>query len=235
MSYSDVRRRVAFFDVDETLITAKSMFDFLRFWLDRNGDDGSYYWLLSEQRRTRAASGVPREEINRDYYRQFAGVAKNELWAAGLEWYRDYKLRPDAFIGATLAAAAEHRAAGDAIVMVSGSFRACLAPLAADLGATEVLCSEPIADENGILTGEIARPMIGDAKADAVTETVARMGVSALDCYAYGDHSSDLKMLLAVGQRRVVGDNPVLLAKAHTHGWPILSAAPVPFSLAAAV
>lgn len=221
-------RRAAFFDVDETLIVAKSTLDFLRFWLARRGDDGREYERLVAKRRERGRAGVPRTEIIREYFRTFAGVPYAELIADGTDWYREYSRRPDAFVGVTLAAASAHQADGDVVVLVSGSFHACLGPLAADIRVREVACSEPLVAHDGRLTGEIVRPMIGDAKAEAVAETLARLDIAASDCFAYGDHSSDLAMLSAVGSPRVVGDDPVLVASAHKHGWPVLPAMPAP-------
>lgn len=231
-------RRLAFFDVDETLITAKSMFDFLRHWLARDGDDGVRRYEREHGRlRTAAASGLPRTEINRAYYRLFAGVARAELTAAGAQWYAAYRARPDAFVAASVAALTAHRSAGDRVVLVSGSFRACLEPLAADLGADLVLCSEPVVADDGTLTGEVRRPMIGRAKATAAAETILRHGARAEDCFAYGDHSSDLDLLCTVGHPTVVGRDPVLAEHAEANGWPVLpdAAAPASSVLAAPV
>lgn len=219
-------KRAAFFDVDETVITAKSMFDFLRYWLELRGDtDGSQYRALAGRLHDLAHNGgAPRTEVNRSYYRFYAGVPMAELKQAGEAWYADYRSRPAAFVEPTLAAMVQHQAAGDTIVLVSGSFRACLEPIARDLGADLILCSEPIVDADGVLTGEIQRPMIGPAKAEAVSETIAALGLDPADCAAYGDHSSDLDMLSRVGHPTVIGDDPVLTTHAKEHGWPVLPA-----------
>jgi HAD superfamily hydrolase (TIGR01490 family) len=222
------RTRVVFCDVDETLISVKSMFDFLRYWMARSGDDGTGYRDSVEELRTMARGERPRSEINRAYYRRFTGVEYTALLEVGRDWYADYRRQPTAFVGATLAAVGGHRAAGDTIVLVSGSFRACLEPLAEDVGADMVVCSEPVISVDGQLTGEVYRPMIGDAKAAAVTETLAALGAVAADCFGYGDHSSDLAMLSAVGYPSVVGEDPVLTAHASRRGWPVLSAATGP-------
>ncbi|WP_330452691.1 MULTISPECIES: HAD-IB family hydrolase [unclassified Streptomyces] len=219
--------RAAFFDVDETLINTKSMFDFLRFWMARHGDDGSGHAAVMAGVREAAASGVHRSEINRRYYRRFAGVAMEELRTAGREWYEEYRRGPAAVTVATWAAASRHREAGDLVVLVSGSFRGCLDPLAKDLGADLILCSEPVVGPDGLLTGEVVRPMIGSVKADAVRETVAGLGLNAQESSCYGDHASDLDMLLAVGRPVVVGGTDrVLMEHAQRLDWPVLSAAP---------
>lgn len=216
--------RAAFFDVDETVIRVKSMFEFLRYWLARNGDDGSEYRKTQERFHELAAAGVERIEINRKYYRLFTGVDHAALRDAGYDWYIQYRAEPTAFVTATLAAIEEHRAAGDLIVLVSGSCRPCLDPLAKDVGAGLVLCSEPVVGEDGTLTGEVVRSMIGDNKAAAVAETMTRLGFDPRECSCYGDHASDLGMLSTVGHPTVVGADPVLIEHARRNGWPVLPA-----------
>ncbi|MEV5387726.1 HAD family hydrolase [Streptomyces sp. NPDC052721] len=222
-------RRIAFFDVDETLITVKSMLDFAQQaphslgedktaqpheGLHRGGTD-----LAALRRR-----GASRAEMNRVYYRRYAGVALARLQKAGRDWYHAYRTRPDGYITAGLAALARHRRAGHTIVLVSGSARPLLTPLAEDLGADRILCTEQLADAQGILTGEVARPMIGEAKAEAVTEVMAQLRVPTTDCFAYADHASDLDMLRAVGNPVVVGPDPVLARYARASDWPVLPA-----------
>ncbi|MFJ6791624.1 HAD family hydrolase [Streptomyces angustmyceticus] len=220
--------RAAFFDVDETLLNTKSMFHFLRFWMARQGDDGSAYDAVMAEVNSQAASGVPRTEINRRYYRRFAGVDHAELTRAGRDWYDAYRREGSAVVVAAWAAARRHALAGDLVALVSGSFRALLEPLAADLGADLILCSEPLVGEDGRLTGEIRRPMIGAIKADAVRETLAARGLPAEECSCYGDHASDLDMLQVVGDPVIVGADPVLLERAQALDWAVLSAAAGP-------
>ncbi|WP_319018376.1 HAD family hydrolase [Microbispora sitophila] len=217
-------RRAAFFDVDETLITAKSMFEFLRYWLARNGDDGTDYRRRAAELLDIAARGLPRAEGNRAYYLNFKGAPCADVAEAGRAWYADYREGPGSFVSASLSALARHRTAGDLIVLVSGSFGACLGPLAADLAADLVLCSDPSVAEDGTFTGEVTVPMIGAAKADAVARTIRERGLNAQDCFAYGDHVSDLEMLLVVGNPVVVGADPVLREHARSRDWPVLPA-----------
>jgi HAD superfamily hydrolase (TIGR01490 family) len=218
------RRAAAFFDVDETLITVKSMFEFLRFWLARNGDDGAAYASALADLQAMAARGVDRVRINRAYYRGYAGARHSELLVAGREWFGEFAGRPEPYHLAALDALAAHRAEGDTVVLVSGSFLPCLEPVAEAVGADLVLCSTPVVAADGLLTGEVRRSMIGAAKADAVVTTTASLGCRAEDCHAYGDHASDLDMLLLVGHPVVVGADPVLTAHAERHGWPVLPA-----------
>jgi HAD superfamily hydrolase (TIGR01490 family) len=220
-------RRVAFFDVDETLLAGKSIFEFLRHWLAATGDDGTRYRSVRAVARRDAAAGVPREKLNRRFYRHLAGAPHAELLQEGRRWYDGIRRSPTGFVRAGLNAVAAHKAAGDLVVLVSGSMRPILGPLAADLHADLVLCTE-LAVAGGLLTGEINRPMIGPAKQHAVTEVMTELGADPLDCFAYGDHASDLDMLAAVGNPHVVGDDAELCAHARRHGWPVLPATPGP-------
>ncbi|WP_327324877.1 HAD-IB family hydrolase [Streptomyces sp. NBC_01210] len=219
-------RRSAFFDADETVITAKSMFAFLRHWMAQNGDSGSGYDRAMADIRSLAADNVDRSEINRTYYRLFKGVSQQELVAAGRDWYDGYRNGPTAFVGATLDALDGHRAAGDLICLVSGSFRAVLEPLAEEIAAEIILCTEPVVGEDGLLTGEVHQPMIGAAKTAAVAGAIAAHRLSPADCYGYGDHLSDLGLLEQVGNPHVVDVDPALVALAKERGWPVLPSAP---------
>jgi HAD superfamily hydrolase (TIGR01490 family) len=204
-------RPIAFFDVDETLLAVKSMFDFRRY---RGG--------------AVPMSAGSRAERNRDYYRLYAGESWADLLTDGRGWYADLCRRPLPFIGGGLTALRRHKAAGHTVVLVSGSFLPCIGPLARHLGADSVACTRPEVTAHGTLTGEIREPLIGPAKAGAVGRITTAWRVRPEDCFAYGDHASDLDMLTAVGHPCVVGDDPVLRTYAGERGWPTLPAHPVP-------
>lgn len=222
--------RAAFFDVDETVIKTKSMFDFLRFWMEKQGDDGTAYEQTMSDVKAMAADGVPRTEINRTYYRLYTGASYEEVLKAGQDWYAAYRGGSNAFVTATLKAIKVHQAAGDSVGLVSGSFAACLQPLADDLGTELILCTEPVVDDHGLLTGEVVRPMIGAAKASAVAAAISVWGFTASECFGYGDHSTDLDMLSVVGNPRAIDWDPALVRHARANGWPILSAQTGPFA-----
>ncbi|MEU3495612.1 HAD superfamily hydrolase (TIGR01490 family) [Kitasatospora cineracea] len=204
---------LVFTDVDETLITRKSMFDFLQFQLTRRyGDEGeARYRLVLERLRAQAAAGSPREDVNRAYYRLYAGEDVAEMSALGEQWFAERSAEPDFFIPSTVSALLRHRAAGAELALVSGSFAPCLAPIARRVGAAYTLGTEALV-EAGRYTGEVRRPMIGAAKRAAVLDLIAaHRGIEAADCFAFGDHLSDLPMLECVGHPRVVGGDPELI------------------------
>ncbi|MDA1358872.1 HAD-IB family hydrolase [Glycomyces luteolus] len=215
----------AFFDVDETLLASKSMFRFLRFYLRRKGEPELLYERLAGELSTLAAAGVPREEVNRAYYRLYAGESAELLATVGREWFEDELSDPGFLLEAPVAEHAELRARGVPTHLVSGSFFACLEPAAALLGASETH-GPPLQIRRGLLTGEIDYPVIGRGKAETV-QAVARLRGYRLDhCIAYGDHATDLPMLETTGTAVVVGDDAVLRRRADAAAWRTLPQTP---------
>lgn len=212
--------RFAFFDVDETIVSVKTMFDFFSFWCGETGADGMAREFEIRFADARAA-GMSREDLNRLYYRFFRSVGLSAVIAAGRAWFQDrFKRGAAPYIATTVAQLRRHQANGIAVVLVSGSMPALLDPIADDLGVEHCLCAQLIVDELGVLTGEIAAPQtIGAGKATAVRAFLAAHGAAARDCFAYGDDSSDIPMLQAVGSAVAVGSNEDLLATARQRGW----------------
>lgn len=208
---------IAFFDVDGTLLRLTSLVSFYEYYVrgfapvERARSLDALADLLRAE--------LPREEANAAYYRLIAGEPVADMAAAGRRWFAQVLLQ--GFVdGAVQAQLDVHRAAGRAIVLVSGSFPACLEPVAAHLGADRVLCSRPeIA--HGRYTGWIGTPMIGDAKAAAVAAVLDELAPGT-PSWAYGDHESDLPMLEQVRTPVVVGADAVLTRLARERGWEVL-------------
>jgi HAD superfamily hydrolase (TIGR01490 family) len=208
---------IAFFDVDETLVRVKSMFSFLHHYLteERGEPERTYHRLTAELRA--AYRGRPREQLNRGYYRLLAGADPARLAAAGRAWFGS---RPadSWFVADTVAELRRHQAAGATVVLLSGSFSACLAPIAGWLGVDRVLGTRPEV-RGGRLTGEVLLPMIGARKGRAAELLAAVLDVPLAGCSAYADDASDRALLEAVGDPVVVGADPVLTALGTRRGW----------------
>lgn len=211
----------AFFDVDETLIHPKSMFDFLQFWYQRQQQPTEYarqMALIQQQ----VAAGADRAEINRQYYRQFRGQSAALLHAAGHDWFRARLAQGRLFKLPVLRRLQTLRANGIPAVLVSGSMRALLEPIGAHIGAQSLLCAE-LDSQAGVLSGELRLAAIGAAKAERLRNFLADYGGEASHCHAFGDHISDLPMLEAVAHPCAVDPCAHLKALALQRGWPILS------------
>ncbi|MCW7539298.1 HAD-IB family hydrolase [Aquabacterium sp. A7-Y] len=214
------QKRYAFFDVDDTLISIKSMFDFFPCWCAERGTPELLRDFEAAFAQARA-EGQPREALNRLYYRFFRGALLGDLITAGQDWFRRrFVQHPPPYIERTVARLKGHRDQGVAPVFVSGSMRPLLHPLADQLGVEHCLCTRLVLDGQGRLTGEIASPQtIGRGKADALRAFLQAQQARAGDCYAYGDDISDLAMLEAVGMPVAVGPAADLALLAWQRGW----------------
>ncbi|MEE1784151.1 HAD-IB family hydrolase [Streptomyces sp. SP17BM10] len=212
-----IPRPAAFFDVDGTLTTTTTMFGFLAHHMAARGRAADAE-ALRGRLRAMTAAGADRAEACREYYRVYRGIEESVLLAEGESWFRERRADPGFFNAPALAAFRAHARAGDLTVLVSGSFPACLAPLAEHLGADVVLCSRPQV-RDGVCTGTVAAPMIGEHKAAAVRALADERRLSLADSHAYGDHLSDVPLLELVGTPVVVGDDPGMRRLAAARGW----------------
>lgn len=213
---------IAFFDVDETLIRPKSMFALLEFYLLANRVDGAaVYRARWAEICGMSQSGAPRSEINRHFYRLWAGEPHASVIRAGRDWVAGAVARGSFFIEPAVRALDEHRATGSHIVLVSGSFPAAVEPIAERLGVERILCTRPEV-KDGIMTGAIEFPMIGANKARAAKDVMNELAVAPENCFAYGDHLSDIDLLELVGNPRIVAHDPDLIAVATARNWRVL-------------
>lgn len=212
----------AFFDVDNTLIDMKSMLHFYRFWTQKNDLNGQYEEFFS-----RAFSGdtkKTRSEINFMYYREFKGVALDELEEAAREWFDLHLRSGHKFIDKVVDRLAEHKKRGENVVFVSGSMLPLLKQLGEILGADDILCAKLQTDKNNRMTGEISRPQtIGEGKREALLEYSEGKNINFKNCYAYGDDISDSFMLEMVGNPVCVGDAPDLITLARQKNWEVIN------------
>ncbi|GAA3311267.1 HAD-IB family hydrolase [Streptomyces cinereospinus] len=207
------RPYLVFSDVDETLITVKSMFDFLHYQLVRRhgvGGEEEYERIMAAVRR-RADGGTPRADINRFYYGHYADESVETIGRLAEDWFAERTASGRGFyIESTREALTAHRAGGATVVLVSGSFPPLLEPLAREVGADTLLCTRPLVAD-GRYTGEVGTPVIGAGKGAAVLRMLqSRPDVDPRDCWAYGDHVSDLPMLELVGHPVAVGKDEEL-------------------------
>ncbi len=218
----------AFFDVDNTLVKIKTMRSFLKYFYNAKHKifgkliykkyemGGDLYNLF----------GASREFLNKRYYKQYRGYRETDVKMLSLAWFFDLENRTkDLYIKCVLQEIDVHKNNGVEIVLVSGSFEPCLFPIAKKLGIKHVLStSQEI--KNGIYTGNVlSSQIIGEGKVYAIKDFLSRQQhqeTSLSDCYAYGDHISDLPMLSYVGKPHAIKGNKELESFAVKQGWPIL-------------
>ncbi|WP_413730223.1 HAD-IB family hydrolase [Sodalis sp. RH22] len=212
----------AFFDVDETLIKMKSMFHFYQYWSE------SRQWTSKHQQFTAnfknaVAQGVTREELNKMYYREFAGVDIEDLYHMGEAWFNKYLSHNETYIACAVEALQQHKINGQVVVFISGSMLPLLKPLGRRLGADAILCTPLLLNDKGLLTGEIGEPQtIGMGKQRALLAFSHGKNINLMTSYAYGDDLSDIPMLETIGHPVCVGEYSNLAEYAEKNQWKIL-------------
>jgi putative phosphoserine phosphatase/1-acylglycerol-3-phosphate O-acyltransferase len=116
-----------------------------------------------------------------------------------------------------------HQRRGHTVVLSSSALANQVEPVARFLGIEFVVCNRLVADEQGILTGEIEPPVVwGPTKASSVQEFAADHQVDLRSSYFYADGDEDLSLMNLVGHPRPVNPGPVLAKAAARHGWPVM-------------
>ncbi len=96
------------------------------------------------------------------------------------------------------------------VAMVSGGFTIVAAEVARRLAIDYTVANELI-EENGVLTGEVAGPLLHqNSKMGALHEIARKEGIRAEDCIVIGDGANDISMFKAAGFSIAFNANPIL-------------------------
>jgi putative phosphoserine phosphatase/1-acylglycerol-3-phosphate O-acyltransferase len=208
----------AFFDVDGTLLARNSAPLYMRH-LRRTGqarrrDVARTLYLFLRFGRLDLESALD------ESMRFVRGKVEAAVRADALEWYaRDVRRWLYPQMAALVAA---HQRAGHLTVIATSATRYLAEPLAADLGIRNFLVTQLVV-RDGIFTGEPVRPVCyGAGKVHWARALAAREDVDLSASWFYTDSITDLPLLEAVGQPRVVAPDPPLRRLALRRGWPIL-------------
>jgi putative phosphoserine phosphatase / 1-acylglycerol-3-phosphate O-acyltransferase len=116
-----------------------------------------------------------------------------------------------------------HQRRGHTVVLSSSALTMQAAPVARYLGIDHLVCNRFVVDEQGILTGEIERPVVwGTTKATSVQRFAADHHIDLSSSYFYADGDEDLALMHLVGHPRPVNPGPGLARVAGRRGWPVL-------------
>jgi HAD superfamily hydrolase (TIGR01490 family) len=216
---------VVFADVDETIIRGKSLIQFARHvatFAPAEEVDELHEFVQGLIARMR--KGAPREELNAAYYSKILRRrALPDVRSAADAWYAEETKASGFLKRAVLDFLRAAREAGSKIVLVSGSFRELLAPIADIVGASHVL-GAPLEEHSGFYTGRLlGPPVIGEGKAKAVMAFAAAARVDLDECAAVADDLSDVPFLQLTGKRYVPADAEAeMIRMARASRWGIL-------------
>lgn len=229
-----MNKKFLFCDLDETLISIKSMFSFQDYWfqhwtveqgIEGHGEFDDITAILQSLRRR----GASREELNRRYYEFFAGRRAVDVAACAERWFAHVsQFVPDLWLQDSCAELNRLRALGYQPVLVSGSLTDIVRPVAEALGIEHILATN-LMRSGDCYNGRIIAPQtIGLGKARAVTLFLESQQARAEDCAAMGDDRSDIPMLELVGDPIAVVGDAQLAVEAGKRGWRRIECQPVP-------
>jgi HAD superfamily hydrolase (TIGR01490 family) len=116
-----------------------------------------------------------------------------------------------------------HQARGQTVVLSSSAMTIHAEPVARFLEIGHVLCNHFELDDDGRLTGRIAKPVVwGRNKASAVQQFTEANAVDLQRSYFYADGDEDAALMKLVGCPRPVNPRAGLAALAAQNGWPVL-------------
>ena len=211
----------AFFDFDETLLEVESGRLGIQWLWDRRLVPFGYILkilvagffyrrhLLSDERMVK---------ILLTFYKNKQLV---DFQNGAADFYKTY-LKPR-LAPAIVARVHDHKSQGHVLVLISGSVRYMLEPVAQDLEFDHLLCTDLEVNPDGRLTGKPNGPVCVDLNKRILTLALAQnIGLDLARSYAYGNHHSDLPLLESVGHPHAVAPNSALEKIARQRSWPIL-------------
>jgi HAD superfamily hydrolase (TIGR01490 family) len=217
--------RLALFDLDNTLLTGDSDYEWGQFLVDHGVLEREAY-----------------EAQNRGYYEQYVagtldiheylGFALRPLAEHAPEdlarWHAEFmRLRVVPMITpAARALVREHLAAGDLCAIITATNSFVTAPIAREFGVPHLIATEPEA-RAGRFTGRVAGvPCFREGKLARLDEWLAalghRLGDFAESAF-YSDSHNDLPLLERVTRPVAVDPDRALAVEAARRGWPLLS------------
>lgn len=212
--------RIAFFDVDRTVIRGATVSYAIRYFVGkgemslRHLARGAFYAALHHvnlldydsvfRQAVAPFVGMPEEEVIRISRECFESLVKGKIYADAVERIRGHVER------------------GEPPVLISSGPRYIVYALRDHLRVPHAIASGP-----KVVAGRVTAEPDGDlcykeGKLRRAREYSAERGISLDDCYFYSDSISDLPLLSAVGCPRVVNPDPLLRREARRRGWEVL-------------
>jgi putative phosphoserine phosphatase / 1-acylglycerol-3-phosphate O-acyltransferase len=211
----------AFFDLDGTLVAGFTVAAVTRDRLLRR-EVGAGEFLRMMQLALEYRLGRQQfETVIEGAVRSAKGRFAEDVEEVGERVFRQYVM--DLIYPEMRALVRAHQRRGHTVVLSSSALSMQAVPVARYLGIEHVLCNRFVVDEQGILTGEIERPVIwGTTKATSVQRFAADHRIDLRSSYFYADGDEDLALMHLVGNPRPVNPGPKLAKVAARRGWPVL-------------
>ena len=216
---------LALFDLDNTLLSGDSDFEWAQFLIEQGVLDRELFEAKNLAFYQQYKQGTL--DIHEFLDFQLKPLSRHSRQVLDA-WHREFmqgKIRP--MMGAPARAlVARHRAAGDVCVVITATNSFVTAPIAREFGVEHLIATEPEQQE-GEFTGRVAGvPSFREGKVERLEEWMAQRNWSwdsFGDSWFYSDSLNDLPLLAKVKNPVAVDPDATLRTHAERHGWRIMS------------
>lgn len=213
---------LALFDLDNTLLAGDSDHAWGEFLVRRGLVDGAWYKAQND----RFYADYCRGELDIIAYSEFVfAVLVKESPETLAAWHRQFMAEDVSRMilpkGRELLE--QHRARGHRLLIITATNRFITGPIAAELGVTDLLATEPEI-RDGRYTGKVAGiPCYQHGKIERLQQWLAETGESAEGCWFYSDSRNDIPLLEFATHPVAVDPDEPLRAHAASNSWPVIS------------
>lgn len=213
---------LAIFDLDNTLLAGDSDHAWGEFLCDRGYVDAADYRARNDQFYADYVAGKLDVLAYQNFCQEILGRTELiTLQAWHEEFMRDY-IEP-MILSKGEALIAEHRAAGDFIMMITATNSFITGPIAKRLGMDHLIATE-CGMQDGRYTGQLVGvPSFQAGKITRLNSWLADNQANLLDSHFYSDSHNDLPLLEKVTRAVAVDPDERLRAIALERGWDVLS------------
>lgn len=213
------------FDLDNTLLSGDSDFEWAQFLIDQGVLDRELYAVNNQAFYDAYRAGTL--DIHAFLAFQLKPLARHDKTQLDA-WRRQFmQQRIEPMIGAAareLVSSWQNKGALCAIVTATNSF--VTSPIADAFGIEYLIATEPELREGNYTGGIIGTPCFREGKVARVQQWLADRGQRWKDferSYFYSDSLNDLPLLEQVSDPVAVDPDPTLQREAELRGWPIVS------------
>ncbi|MVW75532.1 HAD family hydrolase [Pseudomonas xionganensis] len=212
---------LAIFDLDETLIHG----DCASLWTQEMvkigwADGDSFIAHEQELMRQYAAGTLAMEDYMSFTLSPLVGRTPEEV-AFVVEPFVEDVIEPIFYSDASRALA-NHRSAGDRLLVISASAHFLVSAIAQRFGIEDVLAID-LEQQHGFYSGRTQGVLTyREGKVSRLQDWLQAQGENLTGAYFYSDSRNDLPLLQVVDYPHVVNPDPTLRQHAEQAGWPIL-------------
>ena len=213
--------RIAFFDMDRTLIAGYSILSIAietaRHGAQRGNLREAAGLLRDVARQKRSRGGAQYHRLVKRVAGALANLPETTLAELGERAWNNSIAR--SLYREAIMLVEAHRAAGDHLVIVSAASRYQVEPVARALGIKEICCTQ-LEVQEGRFTGEVIAPLCyGEGKSMAARRVARKYRCALANSWFYSDSSDDLPLLQKVGMPVAVNPSEKLAVHARNKQW----------------